>query len=418
MVNDPTEKSLSMAGALKSDLQSLFSAAVLRANPQYELVLFDRLPPAQQQMFADLRQQPNFYGLLRPVAGSGLSVKSVSRDTALLYLTLRDPGTLPHYAQPANADQVAGMVRLVLDQILQLQHDDRFVSGADAHAMFYEPLRDTVTETRIERLSLAALQYGQALAVTDVMELSARLYNYHRIPLSDRWLTALGTPQRITERLGIAPNGRHQRLLDQSWKTVSGGLDADGGDADRDSASGWLSWVLRRPVGTAPARSGMHKLYISPLPDFVENTFAITLQTLASTPVVQLKIGADVEGWLRPDKMVAYFQNFDDLRAAADVLAARLDGCPAHGVPFTAQLAGDGLLSWGVDPPASERLLNWQPEESWRLWLTNRLANALLTARGAGGSRSLPPWQYALERLELEGIDTRSWTAARRTWTQ
>ena len=408
-----------MAGALKSDLDSFLTGAVVRANPQYELVLFDRLPPAQQQLFADLKQRPNFYGILRPVAGSGLSVKSVSRDTALLYLTLRDPGRLPHYAHPANADQVAGLVRLVLDQILQLQHDDRFVSGAEAHAMFYEPLRATVAETRIEQLSIAALQYGQALAVTDVMELSARLYNYHRIPLSSRWLKAFRTSEGAAARLGVGPNGRHQGLLEQSWKTVSSGPDETAGDGGPDNATGWLSWVLRRPAGNASTRDGIHKLYISPLPDFVENTFAITLRTLTSTPVLQLKIGADVEGWLRPDKMVAYFENFDDLRAAADLLAARLDGCPAHGVPFTAQLGGDGLLSWGVDPPASERLLNWQPEESWRLWLTNRLANALLTARTAGtASSALPPWQYALERLELEGIDTRSWTAARRTWAQ
>ena len=93
-------------------------------------------------------------------------------------------------------------------------------------------------------------------------------------------------------------------------------------------------------------------------------------------------------------------------------LGKELDGCPAHGVPFTAEISGEGLLSWGVDPPESKQMLSWQPQESWRLWLTNRLANALLTARRANSASGPEPWRYALERLGLEGIDTESWTPA------
>jgi hypothetical protein len=87
-------------------------------------------------------------------------------------------------------------------------------------------------------------------------------------------------------------------------------------------------------------------------------------------------------------------------------------------VPFTAALDDDGLLSWGVDPPAAQHLLNWQPRESWRLWLTNRLANALLTARGTPAPTAKPrePWEYALERLRLDGVDTDTWAPHDRLW--
>jgi hypothetical protein len=400
-----------MAGLLRRDLEAQLGSAVFRANPNYELVLFDRLPPSQQAMLADLKDRANFYGVLRPREGSSLSVKSVTRDTALLYLTLRDAGTLPYYARPAAADHAGGIVRLVLDQVLQVQVSDQFVSGAEAYETFYEQVVDPAPESHVQRLSIAALQYGQALKVDDVLELSARLYGYHRVPTSARWLETFPTTERVKERLGVSSDGAFRSFLEASWEA---GHADDGSAADE---SGWLSWALRSPASASAARGNVHKLYISPLPEFVENVFAITLRTLTKSAVMQFKVGANVDGLLRPDKMVAYFGSFDDLQSAAEKLASALQGCPAQGVPFTAELAGDGLLSWGVDPPASERLLNWQPEESWRLWLTNRLANALLTARMAKeSSTTLQPWQYALERLELEGIDTRSWTAARRSW--
>jgi hypothetical protein len=66
------------------------------------------------------------------------------------------------------------------------------------------------------------------------------------------------------------------------------------------------------------------------------------------------------------------------------------------------------LLSWGFDPPPDKGALAWRERESWRLWVTNRLAIALVSAkrRGAAG---IEPWQFALERLRLENVDTDTW---------
>jgi hypothetical protein len=393
--------------------------AVFRSNSRYDLVLFDRLPAAQQEMLADLKNRPDLYGILRPAEDSGMSVKSVNRETALLYLTLRDPGPLPAYARAlAAADDGAGIARLVLDQILEIGHEDRFVSGREAYDVLYGDAVIPATDNRLQQLSIEALRYGEALALTDVGELSMRLYNFHRLPLTSRWREKYSGPERVAEQLGAGPGGRYSDFLASHWQPVT---DRDGESSNEERAVGWLSWARRRPP-EEPAAAGMtYKLYVSPMPAFVENVFAITVKTLTTTGAVQFKIGADADGLLRPDKIVAYFTSQEALKQAADALAPRLHGCPAQGVPFSAALDDDGLLSWGVDPPASQQLLNWQPRESWRLWLTNRLANALLTAKrtpATGSAVRRRPWQYALERVRLEGVDTSTWTPAEDLWRQ
>ena len=395
-----------MPATLKHDIDPVLSTAVFRANPDFELVLFDRLPAAQQAMLVDLKQQADLYGILRPKEDTPLTLKSVTRETALLFLTLREPGPMPQYALPRDPAQRAGVVRLVLDQILQVQRDGRFVSGAEAYDVFYEPAPAAAAANRLQALSIAAVQYGERLAVSDVFELSARLYNYHRIPISSAWREKYPSGDDVSRQLGVTEHGPHAALLAESWLEAKG----DGDDGD----DGWRAWVRRRPrPGVHAGADGACKLYISPMPEFIEAAFAAALAALTDSAALQFKVGADLEGLLRPDKMVAYFTNVADLRAAATEIASRLEGCPAHGVPFTADLAEDGLLSWGVDPPASARVLNWQPQESWRLWLTNRLAHALLTARATASAErhGLQPWQYALERVALEGIDTSTWTA-------
>lgn len=81
----------------------------------------------------------------------------------------------------------------------------------------------------------------------------------------------------------------------------------------------------------------------------------------------------------------------------------------AHGVPFTCELHGDGLLSWGMDPPKRTQVLPWQERQSWRLWVVNKLATALLAVK-TQSSHAVEPWKFALERVRLDGIETNSWT--------
>jgi hypothetical protein len=119
--------------------------------------------------------------------------------------------------------------------------------------------------------------------------------------------------------------------------------------------------------------------------------------------VRSFKIGRGIEGLLRPDKIVAYFEDGAHMEEVAGELCRSLRGCPAQGVPFTAEFGGNGLLSCGVDPPASE------PAVSWRSWVTQRLG-ASLTAHGGLPREELVA--AALADIRLAGIDPDLWQPA------
>ncbi len=358
---------------------------ILRANPRYELVLCDRLDPDERRALGSLDRDEDFYGVLRPRGTPGLAVRSADRETALLFLTLRDPAPLPSYVRRVFGERALREVeRLIADGVFEVENDGVFVSGPAALGLLQEPAGHAPAG-RIARLSLDALRYAQALAEDDPAALALRLYGYNSRPLTPRWRRLLSTPEAVQDFLKIDPGG--------NWKPLS---------PSNGPSNGWLSWASRS-VGEQPSGS-TYKLYVSPTPESLAESFGAILVALTAARPLQFKIGSDAWGLLRPDKIVAYFPDFERLAEAAGGLAEKLSGIPAQGVPFTAEIDGDGLLSWGVDPSATE---------SWRFWLVQKLARALLTARQAGEAE---PWRFALDRLRLEGIDTATWTPGSLFW--
>jgi hypothetical protein len=390
------------------------SGRPFRANPGYELVLFDRLPPEERRALAGLEHDPELYGVLRPGA-PGLGLKSVDRETALLFLTLREPGPLPAYVRAAFGESAGRAIfRLVAEGVLEVEHGGAFLSGATALDRLRAERGNPAAGAgrgRLAGLSIDALRHAQALALDDPLALSYRLYGFHRRPLTPGWKRRLPSPEAVQAYLGLGDGGAARRTLGAGWV-----------EQQTPRAGGWLSWQSVASIGGGGGRIGggevpgaaapTWKLYISPTPEALPECFAAVLEALAAARSWQVKVGSDAAGLLRPDKLVAYFPSFERLAEAAGCLAGRLSGIAVHGVPFTAEAGGDGLLSWGVDPPASERPLAGG-RESWRLWLTHRLARALLAARAAGptaGATAAEPWQIALERLRLEGVSTETWT--------
>jgi hypothetical protein len=379
--------------------------ATFRANPDYELVLFDRLTQKERTALANLQQDPDLYGLLRP-RGPGSSLKSACRETALLFFTLQTPGPLPGYVTtrlgPACNE---AMARLVLDRILEIEEAGTFLSGAEAHRLIYAEQSPIGAGGVLGQLSLAAVRYAQGLDVAESTQLSTRMYCYNRIPASPAWKRRFPSAEALAEHLEIHRAGRHRPVLETQWRSLPPAPDNPG----------WHSWVAadRNGVGGS-ARS--YKLYVSPRCEHLSEAFDATLEVLTAVRAPSFKIGRDLYGVLRPDKLVAYFGDFEAVREAGDRLRRRLEGMPAQGVPFTAALDEAGLLSWGMDPPRSEHLLAWQGP-SWRRWITDRLAVALLSARAAPPG-PLEPWQFALDRLRLENIDTTTWTPAATLWNE
>jgi hypothetical protein len=157
-----------------------------------------------------------------------------------------------------------------------------------------------------------------------------------------------------------------------------------------------------------------YKLYVSPAFDDLPAAFEAVADLLAFSPgVLGFKVGRSLADLCRPDKLVVYFTRQEDLQQGASALRDRLAGYAAHGVPFTAAVTLDGMLSWGVDPPRS--LAGLTAEGSWRQWVTGRLADYIFAAVGAD-MLPVEPWQFALERLQLDGVDTETWIPSSRLW--
>ncbi len=388
--------------ALKSFDESDFCA-----NPAYTLVTFDALSPEQQRLLDSLSKSANFFGILYPHAQSGLGIKAVDRDTALLFLTLQRPGKLPDHVKAQLRERYGQTIaEFVLDGVLAIAQNGTFVSGPGAAELIYEeqPLPDV--HGHIARLSLEALRYAQALELDDLSALATRLYFYNRLPLSPYWKRMFPTAETVAEYLGVQVGGPTSLLLEQQhWSRVWLAPPYDA----------WIIWESRhrRPVSQVP--QGIYKLYVSPACEFVRDTWRITVEALPFIRAVCLKVGKNMSSLLRPDKLLIYFLSFNALKEASDYLECKLAGIPAHGVPFTTEIAGNGLLSWGIDPPLEQETPGWREPESWRQWVTNRLARALLAAKMSRACKR-EPWRFALERLRLEGVDIETWTPTQSTW--
>jgi hypothetical protein len=371
--------------------------SVFRANPAYELVLLDRLSEHERALIGD-ELEPTLYGALRPRSGTGLALRAASRELALLFLTLEEPGPLPAYVvAELGADVERTLAKLVLDGVLEIARDDRFVTGSAALELLRTSTANTLVKGRIGELSAAALQYGEALACSSVDALAARLYSYGYQPRSPALMSRFPDRHAVDEFVGFP----HSPSL-----TPSGLVEPPARDSEA-----WRFWYPARGGALTAGESGEHKLYVSPRWDSLPEVLSITLEVLAHCRGVRaVKLARGLSGILRPDKLVAYFSGVDDLRAAAEQLAARTEGRNAHGVPFTASVTVDGLLSWGLDPPPDSSL------PSWRQWLTRRLAGYLMAAQAKPTKNGVEPRQFALDRLGLDGVDTETWVPDTRLW--
>ena len=217
------------------------------------------------------------------------------------------------------------------------------------------------------------MAYAERLPVTGVEALMPRLYGFGRVPLS----SPAGVDPRLPgpgRRSRAAPAGG----LERHW---SGSSQAD-----------WLSWDRRRTSGSPPHLP--YKLYISPHVDALTELLPAAVAVLTAAGASHFKVGSDAAALLRPDKFVVYLRDAGELSAVAGELARALAGARPHGVPFSAELAGDGLLSWGGDPPRDAGPAGAHPE-SWRLSVCRRLAENLIAAKASGLS-ALSPSRYAL----------------------
>lgn len=334
--------------------------------------------------------------------GAGTSrrnIKAITSNIAAVFEQLGAPNTvssvLTELRSPERNEIVAS---LILDGILEIEIEKVFVSQCEAYHAIVENDNNIGGSGRLANLSVDALKHGQRLGISDPAMLAARLYFYHRMPVTSGWKRLWPDANAVLRYLGAAPGGALRHDLSACFEITS-----------QSGNVPWLSWSLRRHrTGDSGVRNWF-KLYVSPAPQHTREAFAEVVALLPGSTALSLKIGSNAHGLLRPDKLVVYFDRHDGLLAFAESLLRRIAGQTAHGVPFSAPIDDAGILSWGSDPPPGEGGIGWYADDSWRIWICNRLALALIAAIDCPNIE-VTPWRYALAKLTLSGVETRTWT--------
>lgn len=377
-----------------------------RLNPAYRLIHHSDLNDDERRTFETLTRSAQHHGVLVPPPLSGLGVQAVDRDAARLIGHLSEANELPAELRERGGPGANRRIALlVMDGVLEIECEDGFVSGVHAHEELLEGALETA-EPRglVARLSDEALRHAQLLPIREPGRMTQWLYAYGTSPLDPAHARALASWSDIEQFAGIDGTTRAGRLLRECYV--------------RSDVPGWMAWQragMQLRHLDADGTSTAFKLYVSPQPEVLSEIMPVLVDCLVESSVAAFKMGRDAHGVLRPDKIVVYFDDHTTLHAFAAALAPRIAGLPAQGVPFSAAIDDEGLLSWGIDPPRNSRLPGWRGSESWRVWITERLARALLRARTTSGEEP-EPRLVALDRIRAEGIDPVGWLPPHSLW--
>ena len=281
-----------------------------RSNPKWDLVELDRLPESLRGSRHETASNDSGAAAIVPRPRGTGTAKIVSGKAAQLLRILiagdRLPDDIRSRGEKANRD----IARLVLDEALEIEDRDGFVSGPHAHAALFCKTTPVPAAGRLAQLSLRAIRYGQALKLTDVPLLARRLYGFGAVPRGPRWELLIGGADAIA-LLGIHPEGRTRQNLARNYQA--------------STHPNWLSWSMETEHEQQRPELP-YKLYVSPRPEALARCFPILAGVLSEGRVWSFKIGRGVPGLLRPDKFVAYFEDLDHLRNVAEVLAGASRG--------------------------------------------------------------------------------------------
>lgn len=236
---------------------------------------------------------------------------------------------------------------------------------------------------RLEQLSLAALRTTAQGAVTDRAVVAQRLYRFGTTPRTAAVERDLGPEDDPLGVLGLCTGGAARRRLDREYVPTV--------------ITGWCAFT-RLPLDAEAVTAC--KLYVSPRCEAIGDAFHRVVDVFAASGVRSFKVGRGIEGLLRPDKIVAYFDDPAHLHAVARALAARLSRTPPQGTPFTCPIDAAGLLSWGVDPPPG------RTPASWRAWITRYLADGLVARAPLPAAQRV---SGVLADLAVAGVDATTW---------
>lgn len=345
--------------------------------------------------------ESTYVGVLKPIAKRWLGVRAVDAVAAELFRSVAKPKRIsPALLRMLGRERNRVLATFVLDGILDIESRHGFVTGADAHHVIVSRSVDMARATSATaRLSLSALRHAIALPIDDAEELASKLYFYNRRPVTPQWRERLTDPGAVEGFLRIGPGSRTRALMDRLWSAHDAPAEIDG----------WNAWSPVAHPARGRTTDGTFKVFISPAPEQAADAVEALVDALAACGPAPFKVPAGPYALMRPDKIVVYFNDRAAMTAFIRTVRPRLAGLRAHGVPFSADITRDGLLSWGLDPVDSALPWSTVNTQSWRIAVTSRLARSLILARHAM-TPNVDGVCFALDRLSLDPVDVRSWT--------
>jgi hypothetical protein len=377
-----------VASSLTSAMNAMctnMAGAHVRPTPHYKFIAWSGLSErAKCRLEANSTDIPA--GLLRCRLADGGEPVLLNRSSAIPWIegSLQLTPNLP----PWLLREIAG---LVLDAALHIETKNGTYTGPSAFEPIFGSGRVAHPEGQIGRLSVSALQHASQLENAGIHDVTASLYFFNRLPAAPSLHARFPSPEAVQRFLDTDCVMRCPKTA-SAWQLRSSGPD-------------WLFWH-RRGYAQRPPSAQRYKLYVSAHFESLPAILAKAPELLAEAGARAFKIGGTVHGMVRPDNFVAYMPSLKSVETAAALIREELSHVRARALPFTVQLGADGLTSWGLDPRRGTA--SWHQGQSWRLWICQQLARAIVVARKLPES-GIAPCEYAMLRLLPAGVSPDKW---------
>jgi hypothetical protein len=387
-----------------------------RLNPLFTVRPFDGLSERLKERLHVLLPHSDIAAVLHAPLGTGLPSKAVSKDLARLLTDLTTPRALadllPQGATGIDAQQQEVIVQLVLDGILEVEVEGRFLSGVEAVGSLVQARSapacvgaEAADENATQRLSRRAIEAALASPRTEPRDLAVLLYLYNRVALCEGWRRRLPDSDSLLRFLDLRADG--------SWMNMSSTVVlpppvANEARPEEAFHAYWLLWRLR-PAATINGRIS-HKVYFSPRPDALPEVFRRVRDKACDSGAGSMKVGRLLSAVLRPDKLIVYFAEHAPALVFARRMAEEFRHVPGQGTPFTHQVdPATAVVSLGVDPSPVH-----MPQSSWRVYISGKLGLAIQSARRC---RVDQPMEYIHRYMSLLGVDSRRWQPLPTDWS-
>lgn len=365
------------------------------ANPKWLLVEKGLLNQPGLPALADLLADENIFGIFKLQNHKVSTTSKIAyKDVALLFYHLNTPSPLPAFIKNSYDDETNAMIaKLVSDEILSIKTEEGFVSGADAGKCLFKTETDATANTKnfLSQLSEKAIAFALKYKNVDQSFIATSLYTFNTLPILNA--ERINDVERF---LGIGLNTPLEKELLKEWIKHP-----------PTKSYNWIMWSRRQETATTHV-SVTYKLYVSPALFCFKEVFAKTVSLLSASNAFGFKTGADHNGLARPDKFIIYFSSYNDMLITAKKLKKMLTGYAVHGVPFTAQLDDNGLISWGIDPPSDE-VIQQLEGGSWRAGVAEKIS-AAITHAAANNISEDKIINHIQQKMLTERIDPSTWT--------